>query len=659
MKLGGFDTATGERRLLNHRLASVTKYRLSKYCHKPYPSIRTLRRWALYIEKIAIENYKSYLHPQEIQFTTGFNVVVGANNAGKTALVEALTLRFEDKPHASVETVPNPEGKAPGVSQVDITLTISQQELKQVLSEHFSRFSVNVKADDKVEELKKRVDTAFSLPEIHIHALYKSQGCVTSRVTEMEPEYQDTGGRGYSFLLTSINPFSVNSNNWTSISDRDPSIGKNLSKFFSPRIYHFRAERYNVGQHSIGNDPILKPDASNLAQVLNLLQTSNPERFKKLVNFINIIFPDIQQFTIPPVGNAEMVKILLWHFDASTERQDLAIPLQESGTGIGQVLAILYVAINSDFPRPVIIDEPQSFLHPSAIRKLFNILRIYYPQHQYIVTTHSPVVISAANPNKLILLKKVNVVTQVENIPVSEKNGLSLLLEELGARLSDVFGADNVLWVEGATEENCFPLIVQKILQKPLLGTAILGVLSVGELEGKHSEKVWKIYQRLSKGKALIPPAIGFIFDREGRSQKDRAQLERESNGQVHFLSRRMYENYLLNPEAIAAVISQLENFASQPIEAQAIETWIEEHRWDRAYYSSADKNPESWMVNVHAGKLLDALFKALSEGCYSYDNDKAYYGLQLTSWLIENRPDDLSEIKELLNTVLDTTQSE
>jgi AAA15 family ATPase/GTPase len=43
----------------------------------------------MYIESIAIKNYKSFLDFGPITFGPGFNVIVGSNNAGKTALLEA------------------------------------------------------------------------------------------------------------------------------------------------------------------------------------------------------------------------------------------------------------------------------------------------------------------------------------------------------------------------------------------------------------------------------------------------------------------------------------------------------------------------------------------------------------------------------------------
>lgn len=53
--------------------------------------------------------------------------------------------------------------------------------------------------------------------------------------------------------------------------------------------------------------------------------------------------------------------------------------LAESDTGIGQVLAILYVVIMAKYNQVIIIDEPQSFLHPGAVRKLIEILKQDFP----------------------------------------------------------------------------------------------------------------------------------------------------------------------------------------------------------------------------------------------------------------------------------------
>ncbi len=45
------------------------------------------------IERFRIVNYKSFADSGEVRFKPGFNVIVGRNNVGKTALAKAVRLR--------------------------------------------------------------------------------------------------------------------------------------------------------------------------------------------------------------------------------------------------------------------------------------------------------------------------------------------------------------------------------------------------------------------------------------------------------------------------------------------------------------------------------------------------------------------------------------
>src|SRR5207247_7064382 len=99
-----------------------------------------------------------------------------------------------------------------------------------------------------------------------------------------------------------------------------------------------------------------------------------------------------------------------------------------------------------------------------------------HPQHQCIITTHSPTAVTASVADVVLLLRLREAETVIERLDVAEAGSLRTFLAEIGARLSDVFGDDSILWVEGRTEEECFPKILRK-RGRPLLGTAIVGVL--------------------------------------------------------------------------------------------------------------------------------------------------------------------------------------
>jgi hypothetical protein len=108
-----------------------------------------------------------------------------------------------------------------------------------------------------------------------------------------------------------------------------------------------------------------------------------------------------------------------------------------------------------------------------------------------------------------------------------------------------------------------------------------------------------------------------------------------------------MYENYLLNSRAIAHVVSNLEDFSENPFEADDIDTWIKNHKFDPKYYSSVSPNELIWRTEVHGAKLLNDMFLELSDKRYEYD--KLAYGLELTKWLVSNEPRELKEVAEIL----------
>ncbi|HLY27395.1 MAG TPA: AAA family ATPase, partial [Aggregatilineales bacterium] len=420
-----------------------------------------------------------------------------------------------------------------------------------------------------------------------------------------------------------------------------------LADLLRQRIYCFKAERLNLAYAEIAATDILKTNAENLPQVLHQLQTTNPELFKKFNGFVSTIFPQIKQVTAP-YTNQNVVRIFIFDNDTLT-RDDLSIDLADSGTGIGQVLAMLYVVLTADQPQVIIIDEPQSFLHPGAVRILFEILRQRFSQHQYIVTTHSPTAIASAAPQSLVLVRKVGAESRVEVVDAAEAESLRSCLLELGARPSDVFGYDQILWVEGATEERCFPLIVERILRQPMLGTAIIGVAETSLFDKKNSNVLVRIYERLSRGRGLIPPSIGIILDREARSDELIAKLE--ANG-LSFLARSMYENYLLNSSAIAATLGSIKELEGLAISPEKVNEWLEEHKWEKDFIKlnpNTERHESDWLKNVHGKKVLDALFNELSGNRLRYEGNEVEYGLSLTTWLIEISPDELQEVTDLI----------
>jgi hypothetical protein len=319
-----------------------------------------------------------------------------------------------------------------------------------------------------------------------------------------------------------------------------------------------------------------------------------------------------------------------------------------------QVVAILYLVLTSDHPQVLIIDEPQTFLHPGALRKLIEELK-QHPHHQYIFATHSPTVITASDPTTFTMVRATEGESSLEIMDPRNAKHLQTYLSEIGARLSDVFGADNILWVEGQTEEDCFPLILKRIEGRSLMGTAIVGIRQTGDLRGRDKRKVLEMYLKLSEARTLLPPAVAFVFDQECLTQVQKDDLIRMDPARVRFLPRRMYENYLLVPAAVATVMNGIAGFRDRAVSEDEVQQLLERKRVERMeggqqlryFCRSTVDVPADWALRLDAASLLADAFDELSETRVSYE--KTTHSVALTEWLIENRPGELQEISSFL----------
>ena len=116
-----------------------------------------------------------------------------------------------------------------------------------------------------------------------------------------------------------------------------------------------------------------------------------------------------------------------------------------------------------------------------------------------------------------------------------------------------------------------------------------------------------------------------------------------------------MYENYLLVPDAIQAVLSALSSFQGVSVTVEGVKEWLETNGGKRIYLDEAteriDVRSKTWLEKVNGAKLLRDLFAQLSENREEYR--KTVNSVQLTEWLIQNRPDSLAEMKEFLESIL------
>jgi predicted ATPase len=604
------------------------------------------------ILSLRLENYKSFRDSGWLEFSPGFTVVIGKNNSGKSALLEAFKLGANrNYPHRSLALPP--ETPLEQQSSADFELSISGNELRNALlgaggDRHVPVATALDDAARKVAALalfEPSADISLRLRSLFMGSLiavsYPSHQLFRNNANTTNTAVTVRGDRRTQAII----PMGVHSSD----SDELPPLANYA---YQKSIYVFRAERLNIGRSGASEASTLNPDGGNLAAVLATWQGASVNRFAKYNEHVTEILPTIRQVSVTMVANE--VEVRVSQFDPKLDRDDLAIPLQDCGTGVGQVLAILFVAMTVR-SGVIVIDEPNSFLHPGAAKKLIQILS-RYDQHQYILASHSAELIATAKPSIVHLVKWENGESKVEKVDSTRVSDLRDILIEIGVSFSDLFGYDRAVWVEGPTEEICFPLILDKVLKRNELGLVFVAVRHTGDFEKKRDRKklIWEIYEKLSSGALLLPTAVSFSFDREDRTEQDIDDLRRQSKGRAHFISRLTYENYLLIPEAIAALVNSLPREGKPTATPEQVMEWLKENGGKFGAKCNGDITNSDWLTNVHAPSLLNKLLNELASAGDNFE--KTSHSKFLTQWLIDNHPAALAEIAEHIRILADET---
>ncbi len=601
------------------------------------------------ITKVKLDNYVCFYKAPEFELGPGINFVVGKNNSGKTALVNALTPTIEGHPHRSQATAPESN---PAVSDLacEIEYEFGDQEIVTLLRRMGRRFYLPLSpassSDSWGQRFRHGMPNGFlSAGSDRLRFHYNSDGLtavnldgypyifhLTSDAThdcylfEFNDEMRMSRGRlQYQSVSNDVISCSATDVCWSTVERQIPSL-----------IFRFQAERRISATDSPSGSSNLASDASNLPQVLHTLKNTKDERFREYFHHVALVFPTITEILTIPHENE--IELTIGEYDPPLGLDHLRRSLDAYGTGLGQVMAMLYVVHHYQDPRVIIIDEPHSFLHPGAIRMLLEIFG-KFPQHQYILTTHSPTAIMSVDKKTVLLVARRNKASKVKSVNVDDNAELEEALEELGTRRSDIFGMDTYIWVEGKTDKICFNLVMDKHGGLPA-GVEIIDLVHTGDFrDKKRGALIEQVYARLSGSVGILPSVLAFVFD--GDLQND----DFEETDTRKFLPRQNYESYLIAPEILADILNRdAADDKSKDHTADSVKQWIRKKE-------GKEYDDLEWLATVDGKNFLNKLFNCL--GGISYKDHTAAYGEEITSRILADNPNHFQEIVDLIKRIL------
>lgn len=598
------------------------------------------------LRKIRIRGFQSFGDSGDISFLDGINLIIGQNNAGKSALLRALLPALPDDRHRTPETWETAKLPKP---LVVFTIDSSGHEIRNSIlrSGQHLWFPIDPKLDTNRTNPELVMMKFFERPSIQVTVTRESGSSFSAPYPSHQMFRYERGTPQEHVRALPTNGELV----YRLFGGAEDSLPQILFEFWSHNMFYFSAERMNVGESAFGRAERLKPDASNLPNVLQTLIGERGALIARLVGHLREIFPTVGNLSVRQTPGANNLEVRVWPTE-TMERVELSFPLNSSGTGVAQIVAILTAVMTID-NAVIIIDEVSSFLHPAAVKTLLRILQINYAQHQYIISTHAPDVIAFSNPKTIHLVKRVGYDSSVERLDLTAVGQLREVANHLGVSMADVFAAERVIWVEGPTEELCFPYLYQNIVGSLPPGTIFTSVASTGDF---HSHKrdprlVYEVYERLSGAVATLASSTIFSFDTEKLTENEKADMRQQSGGALNFLPRRHFECYLIDPSAIAKFIANRDRDSSRSVTAQEVEDSLMTAASDQRFCIpewQGEITDTHWLARVNAAKLIAHVCQTLSDSRVVFNKNGD--SLFLLQQILDRASSQISELAEYVS---------
>lgn len=389
------------------------------------------------IEKLILSNFRSYKNEIEIDFND-LNVFVGKNDIGKSTILEALDIFFnEGKGPIKIDKDDvNKQSLAEGNTEIKIgvvfgdlpaELTIDATNPTTLESEYL------LNRDEKLEIHKKYPNAGKE--KIFVKALHPTNAACSDLLLKKQSdlkklltdEMQCVDKTKNSEIRKSIWAFHIGN---LELADTEIELTKidaknswDQLKLHLPLFALFQSDRKNSDGDSEIQNPmklavqeILKDQRlmEKLNQVANEVETKLNKVAKKTLEKLNEMNPDIADSLTPVIPSSESLK---WVdvFKSVSITGDEDIPINKRGSGVKRLVLLNFFRAEAERRKnennaPDIIyaiEEPETSQHPSHQRKLIEafIDLSNTDNTQILLTTHSPSIVKLLEFDHLKLIK--------------------------------------------------------------------------------------------------------------------------------------------------------------------------------------------------------------------------------------------------------------
>lgn len=476
------------------------------------------------ITKLKIKNYKSIKDSGEITVDDKIMSFIGQNNAGKSAILDAIQCVFP----SVKKTVIRSDFHKGTHDNVEIIIWFNG-----VTDEYLEEKLFGDAISKLVAKAKKLEDESAEETKIEA-ARKKIEETREQKLSEAKETYQ-VKDAVMCIKLVVTNTDRIGTKYYVDI-DSVKEIKESEIKKILPILKVIPAIRDPKNESTAGTNSYLKEliamldddMATNISisgnetvsyrQLNEIIAEESAKRCQSISNSITGYYNEaigVNDFEVIVSSDVNISKGTTYYTKILDKSTNIESDILSCGTGYQSmiILSILeaYVELAQKKTEYIlIIEEPEVYLHPSLQRKMIDTLLMISMNNQVIFSSHSPITVGKMERNQIKLVKREAGEATVSDITVSD------VIRELGIRADDILVNKGIIFVEGQDDK----AVIEYILNRIHPGASDeINILIAGNCENL---KFFANAENLINNKFNIPFLI--ICDSDGMDVEQRTQ---------------------------------------------------------------------------------------------------------------------------------------